>query len=262
MKILVCIKQVPASSNVEVDPITGVLKRNGNDVKMNPYDLYALECALQLSERFGGEVSAITMGPPAAQSVIMEAVCMGAVGGCVLSDRKFAGADVLATAYTLSQGIEAMDDFDIIFCGKQTTDGDTSQVGAEMAEFLGLPHVANVEEIIDVKDARATVRVRQGQMRITETVPLPCVMCTDAEINTPRLPSYKRSREVGDDCIVIKTFADFKDRDENNYGLNGSATQVERIFPPDKNTEKMEILGTAQEQAQQLKSIMLKKKFI
>ena len=147
MNILVCIKQVPGSTNVEVDPVTGVLKRDGLAGKMNPYDLYGIETAISLCEKYGGEVQTITMGPPQAKTVIVESVCMGAKCGTVLSDRKFAGADVLATAYTLSQGIGKTGNFDMIMCGKQTTDGDTAQVGAELAEFLGLPHVSNVLSI-------------------------------------------------------------------------------------------------------------------
>ena len=144
MDILVCIKQVPGSTNVEVDPVTGVLKRSGIPSKINPYDLYGLETAFSLTERFGGSVNCITMGPPQAKAIIDEAMCMGAKGGTVRSDRKFAGADVLATAYTLSQGIEKSGHYDLIICGKQTTDGDTAQVGAEVAEYLGLPNVSNV----------------------------------------------------------------------------------------------------------------------
>ena len=137
MKILVCVKQVPGSNNVEVDPVTGVLKRSGIPSKINPYDLYAIETALELAERFGGSVETLTMGPPQAKAVIQETVCMGAKKGTVLTDRKFAGADVLATAYTISQGIRKCGEFDLILCGKQTTDGDTAQVGAEVAEYLG-----------------------------------------------------------------------------------------------------------------------------
>ena len=144
MNILVCIKQVPGSTQVQVDPVTGVLKRDGVAGKMNPYDLYGLETALSLCERYGGEVETITMGPPQAKAIIVESICMGAKRGTVLSDRKFAGADVLATAYTLSQGIRRAGSFDLIVCGKQTTDGDTAQVGAEVAEYLGIPNVSNV----------------------------------------------------------------------------------------------------------------------
>ncbi|MBM6838681.1 electron transfer flavoprotein subunit beta/FixA family protein, partial [Clostridium saudiense] len=151
MNILVCIKQVPGTTKVEVDPITGVLKRDGVDSKMNPYDLYALETGLKIKENNGGTISVLTMGPPQAEEIIKEAYSMGVDNGVLLSDRKFAGADVLATSYTLSQGVKSIGDFDLIICGKQTTDGDTAQVGPEMAEYLNIPHVANVRKIIEVK---------------------------------------------------------------------------------------------------------------
>ncbi len=131
MKILVCIKQVPGTTAVEVDEKTGVLKRDGVESKMNPFDLYAIEQALCLRETYGGSVEVITMGPEQAKMVLQEAVYMGADRGILISDRTFAGADVVATSYTLSQGIQKSGTYDLILCGKQTTDGDTAQVGPE-----------------------------------------------------------------------------------------------------------------------------------
>ena len=191
MKILVCIKQVPGSSNVEVDPVTGVLKRDGVQSKMNPYDLYGLEMALELSEKYGGTVETVTMGPPQAKSIIVESICMGAQKGTVLSDRKFAGADVLATAYTLSQGIQKAGEFDLIICGKQTTDGDTAQVGAEVAEYLNLPNVANVTSVEEIKDGKAYLTASLDDKVVTMAVKMPCLISVDGDINSPRLPSYK-----------------------------------------------------------------------
>ena len=138
MNITVCIKQVPGSNKVEVDPVTGVLKRDGADSKMNPYDLYALEAAVRLKEKHGGHISVITMGPPSAEEVIREAFALGADEGYLITDRKFAGADVLATAYTISQGVKMAGHFDVILTGKQTTDGDTAQVGRTSAGVSSL----------------------------------------------------------------------------------------------------------------------------
>ena len=262
MKILVCIKQVPGSSNVEVDPVTGVLKRDGVQSKMNPYDLYAIETALYLTENYGGSVEVITMGPPQAKTVITEAICMGATKGTVLSDRKFAGADVLATAYTISQGIKKAGDFDLIICGKQTTDGDTAQVGAEVAEFLGLPNIANVLSVTDVADGKITVTASLDDKVADMTVKLPCLISVDGDINSPRLPSYKVMQNVTNDMIQFLSLDDFNDRNVNNYGLSGSATQVERIFPPEKNTEKCSIDGTSDEQAQGLYDLIRRNKLV
>ena len=262
MKILVCIKQVPGSSNVEVDPVTGVLKRSGISGKINPYDLYAIETALSLSERFGGTVETLTMGPPQAKAVIQEAVCMGAQGGTVLTDRKFAGADVLATAYTISQGIRKCGDFDLIICGKQTTDGDTAQVGAEVAEYLGLPNVSNVLAVEDCRGGSLLLRTGLDDQIVTQTVPLPCLISMDGDINTPRLPSYKIRKTLTDDSVRFLTFADFDDQNADHYGLSGSATQVERIFPPEKLAAKHIIEGDAAAQAQALFTLLGDKKLL
>lgn len=262
MNILVCVKQVPGSNNVEVDPITGVLKRNGIQSKMNPYDLYAVEMALSLAEKYGGCVECITMGPPQSKAVIVEAICMGAKSGAVLTDRKFAGADVLATAYTLSQGILKLGKYDIIICGKQTTDGDTAQVGAEVAEYLGLPNVSNVLSVDSIKDDNIFVTASLDSKNIKMSVKMPCLISVDGDINTPRLPSYKIKQCVTDDMVKFLTFDDFKDKNAEHYGLNGSATQVERIFPPEKNAEKETLCGTSDEQAEALFKLMLEHKMI
>ena len=262
MKILVCIKQVPGSNNVEVDPVTGVLKRSGIAGKCNPYDLYALETAFSLAERFGGTVETLTMGPPQAKSVILEAVCMGAQRGTVLTDRKFAGADVLATAYTISQGIRKCGNYDLILCGKQTTDGDTAQVGAEVAEYLGLPNISNVLSVEDCAAGQLTLRANLDSKIVTLTVPMPCLISVDGDINTPRLPSYKVRKALTDAAVNFLTFADFEDQNPDHYGLSGSATQVERIFPPEKSASRQTLEGDAETQTQALFDLLLEKKML
>jgi len=262
MNVLVCIKQVPGSNNVEVDPITGVLKRSGIQSKMNPYDLYGIETALTLTERYGGRVECITMGPPQAKAVITEAICMGAERGTVLSDRKFAGADVLATAYTIAQGIRRLGEFDLIICGKQTTDGDTAQVGAEVAECLGIPNLSNVLSVEEVSGGRMTVNASLDDKTVKQSITLPCLISVDGDINTPRLPSYKVKKTVTDELITFLSFDDFADRDPNNYGLAGSATQVERIFAPEKNKDKHRIDGSPAEQSEALLKLISELKLI
>jgi len=262
MKILVCVKQVPGSNNVEVDPVTGVLKRSGIPSKCNPYDLYGIETALTLAERFGGTVESLTMGPPQAKAVIQETVCMGASHGTVLTDRKFAGADVLATAYTISQGIRKCGEFDLIICGKQTTDGDTAQVGAEVAEYLGLPNVSNVLSVDDFRDNKLYVTANLDDKIVSMTISLPCLISVDGDINTPRLPSYKIKKTLTDDSCTFLTFGDFEDQDPDHYGLSGSATQVERIFPPEKISQKQVLEGDADSQAQALFDLLRDKKML
>ena len=262
MKILVCVKQVPGSNNVEVDPVTGVLKRSGIPSKCNPYDLYGIETALTLAERFGGSVESLTMGPPQAKAVIEETVCMGASRGTVLTDRKFAGADVLATAYTISQGIRKCGQFDVIICGKQTTDGDTAQVGAEVAEYLGIPNVSNVLSVDDYQDGKLWVTANLDDRIVSMTVALPCLISVDGDINTPRLPSYKIKKNLTDAACSFLTFADFEDQNADHYGLTGSATQVERIFPPEKSSQKQVLEGDPNAQSQALFELLRDKKML
>ena len=261
MKIIVCIKQVPGTSNVNVDPVTGTLIRDGASSKTNPYDLYALEAALKIKEEIGGTVSVLSMGPGSALDVIREAIYMGADEGVLISDRKFGGADVLATSYTLCSGIKAIGDYDVILTGKQTTDGDTAQVGSELAEHLNLPHVANVKEISDLGDTIKYISNLDNKI-VTGKISKPCLICMDGDINTPRLPSYKRKKELGDckDLIKIITFNDIEDQDESHYGLKGSPTQVERIFEPDKRAEKEMI--TDGDMASKVFTIIKDRKFI
>ncbi|MBE6635913.1 MAG: electron transfer flavoprotein subunit beta/FixA family protein [Ruminococcaceae bacterium] len=262
MNILVCVKQVPGSNNVEVDPVTGVLKRNGVQSKINPYDLYAIEAALSLVERYGGAVEAITMGPPQAKAVIEETICMGANRGTVLTDRKFAGADVLATAYTISQGIKKCGEYDLIICGKQTTDGDTAQVGAEVAEYLGIANVSNVLSVDEVSSGKLLLTAALDDKNVKLSVKLPALISMDSDVNTPRLPSYKTKKTLREEDVTFFTFDDLDDKDPSHYGLTGSATQVERIFPPEKNDTKHIISGDHAAKTEELYQLLRTKKMV
>jgi len=262
MDILVCIKQVPGTSKVEVDPVTGVLKRDGVDSKMNPYDLYALETALRLREQIGGTVKVISMGPLQALEVIKEAYMMGADEGVLLSDRKFGGADVLATSYTLSQGVKQMGNVDLILCGKQTTDGDTAQVGPEMAEYLAIPHIANVLKIEEIKHNSMVVEMDMPNTIEVAEIKFPCLLTVEKDIFQPRLPSYRKKLETKDREIKVLSFKDLQDQNEKRYGLNGSPTQVERIFPPAVNTDKVIWSGTGEELSHRLFGKLKELKFV
>ena len=239
MNILVCIKQVPGTSNVNVDPDTGTLIRDGAAAKMNPYDLTALETALKLKEKHGGRITAVSMGPDSAKEVLKEAIYMGADEGILVSDRKFGGADVLATSYTLGSAISANTDYDLILCGKQTTDGDTAQVGPELSSHLGIPFLAYVRSL-EADGGCLNYCANLDNKIIEGKISLPCLICMDAEVNTPRLPSYKRKSAYGncEQLIRVITFSDLQDQDESHYGLKGSATRVEKIFEPQNDFEK------------------------
>ena len=230
MEIVVCVKQVPGTSEVEVDPVTGVLKRDGVDSKMNPYDLFALETELRIKKENNATLKTITMGPPQAKKVISESFSMGVDDGAIVSDRKFGGADVLATAYTLAQGIHKIGNPDLIICGKQTTDGDTAQVGPEIAEFLNIPHVTNVTKIIEIGEKSIVVETDLPTTLEVCEISYPCLITVEKDIFQPMI-----------------TLKDMDDTDEKHYGLNGSATQVIRIFPPEPNTDKDIVRGDCEE---------------
>ena len=247
MEIVVCVKQVPGTSEVEVDPVTGVLKRDGVDSKMNPYDLFALETALRIKKENNATLKTITMGPPQAKKVISESFSMGVDDGAIVSDRKFGGADVLATAYTLAQGIHKIGNPDLIICGKQTTDGDTAQVGPKIAEFLNIPHVTNVTKIIEIGEKSIVVETDLPTTLEVCEISYPCLITVEKDIFQPRLPSFKLKMATKDKEIPMITLKDMDDTDEKHYGLNGSATQVIRIFPPEPNTDKDIVRGDCEE---------------
>lgn len=262
MNILVCIKQVPDSNKVEVDPVTGVLKRNGVDSKMNPYDLYALETALRIREEKGGTIYALTMGPGQAAGIIREAYAMGVDKGVLISDRKFGGADVLATSYTISQGIKMLGDIDLILCGKQTTDGDTAQVGPEVSEWLNIPSVSNVSKIVEISEEAITVEMDMTHDIEITKVQFPCLLSVDKDIFMPRLPSYVKKLDTKDREIKVISLADLEDKDEKHYGLNGSPTQVQRIFPPEVNAHREMWKGTSEDLTKQLLYKLKEYKFV
>ncbi len=252
MEIIVCIKQVPGTTEVKMDE-NGNLIRSGIDSKMNPFDLYAIETALNLKESGkASTVKVISMGPPQAQAVIEEAFWMGADEGVLLTDRKFAGADVWATSFTLSQGIRKMGIPDLVICGKQTTDGDTAQVGAELAEFLDIPHVTNVLNILEIKDSSIVVEIDLPSVIQVIELQMPCLLTVEKGICMPRLPSFKRKMATKDRKVKLMSLKDLEDQNELNYGMNGSPTKVQRVFPPVSNAQHEIWEGTDSELSERL----------
>ena len=251
MKIVVCMKQVPATSKVDIDPETGAMKRMSGETRTNPYDLFALETALAIREKTGGTVTVLTMGPPQAEEMIRDAYTMGADEGVILSDRKFAGADVLATSYALAQGIQVIGGADLIICGRQTTDGDTAQVGPAIAEHLTIPHAAWVAEIMDVNEK--SIQVRQDLVSVSQVseIPYPCL-----------LPSYLLKKATADRPVRILSFEDMPDQDLSRYGLIGSPTSVEKMFAPEESEKQVYLEGTAKEKADKLVALLTGKKII
>lgn len=262
MKIVVCMKQVPAGTKAEIDPETGTLKRMSGETRTNPYDLFALETALQIREKLGGTVTVITMGPPQAEAMMKDAYACGADEAVILSDRKFAGADVLATSYVLSQGIQVIGGADLIICGRQTTDGDTAQVGPAIAEHLAMPHAAWAAEIVSVDEEK--IQVRQDFSTVSQIAEMsyPCLITVDKDCCVPRLPSYKLKKATKDREVKILSFADMPDQNLSRYGLIGSPTAVERMFAPPAKEKTVYLEGDSQKKTEELFSILKNKKII
>ena len=262
MKIIVCMKQVPAGTNVEIDPETGAMKRMSGETRTNPYDLFALETALLLKEKMGGTVTVLTMGPAQAEEMMRDAYTMGADEAVILSDRKFAGADVLATSYALKQGIEVIGGADLILCGRQTTDGDTAQVGPAIAEHMGIPRAAWVSEIVNVREDAICVKQDLASVTQVSELPFPCLITVDKDICVPRLPSYRLMRETEERPVRILSFKDMPDQDLSRYGLIGSPTAVERMFAPPETQKQVYLEGNADEKTEQLFSVLTEEKII
>lgn len=241
MNIIVCLKQVPGTTEVKIDPNTNSLIRQGIPNIINPFDTYALEEAVRLKEKHGGKVTVLTMGPPQADAALKEAVSLGADETILLSDRAFATADTWATANTLAGAVKKIGQYDIILCGRQTVDGDTGQVSPEMAEMLGVPFIAYVSKIEEIKDKyiRVTRAIEDGH-EVLESA-LPAVITVAKEINTPRLPSLRGMMKSKSHKIITWTNADLC-LDPNSVGLAGSSTQVIKVFFPQR-ISKAEILS-------------------
>ncbi|MDR1953515.1 MAG: electron transfer flavoprotein subunit beta/FixA family protein [Clostridiales Family XIII bacterium] len=229
MNLLVCVKQVPDTETVEIDEETHTLRRGDAPATINPFDAFALEAALRLAEAAGGRITVLSMGPKAAESTLRHCLAVGADRGVLLSDIAFAGADSLATARTLSAAIkflEARDGrpFDVIFCGKKAIDGDTAQVGPEMAEFLDIPQITSV---YDVEYTDGTLRFLrktdvQKEVSAARTPLLVTVMKTDYQ---PRYPTLKGKLAARNMALAMITNADLE-LDEATVGLKGSPTTV------------------------------------
>lgn len=242
MNIVVCIKQVPGTTQVKINPETGTLIRDGVEAVVNPFDEYAIEEALRIRERAGGVVKVITMGPPQAENALKSAIAMGADEGYLVSDRAFAGSDTWATSYALSSAIKTLGKVDLIICGKQAVDGDTAQVGPGVAEMLGVPFVAWVRKVNEITDSNIKVeRMMEEGSDIIE-MPLPGLITVVKEINTPRMASLKGKMKAKSAKFTTIT-ASMMDVDMKKLGLKGSPTQVLRSFVPERKTGGEKITG-------------------
>jgi electron transfer flavoprotein beta subunit len=255
MNIIVCIKQVPNTTDVRIDPATNTLVRDGVESVINPFDAYAIEEAVRLKERCGGKVTAVTMGPPQAETALKEAIGLGCDEGILVTDRKFAGADTWATSYTLACAIEKLGEFDVVLCGKQASDGDTAQVGPSISAHLDIPQVTYVKKIAEIDSKRAKVeRMTEEGYDVVET-PLPCLFTVVKEINTPRMPSLKGMMRAKSAKIARWTAADI-DAEPALLGLDGSPTRVVKIFTPEARKGGEILSGSAADVAKELAELL------
>ena len=244
MNIIVCIKQVPDTTDVKINPETGTLIREGVPSIVNPFDTYAIEESLRLKEKFGGKVTVISMGPPQAVEALKEAVAMGADEAVLLSDRAFAGSDTWATAYTLSRAIRKLGAFDVILCGKQAIDGDTGQVGPGIARQLGVTQLTYVFKIQKLEPEARTIAVERLLEEGREVVEarLPVLLTVVKDINQPRYPTFLGIRRATKMQIPVWGAADLADVDTSKLGLKGSPTQVVKIFSPPRREGKVDMI--------------------
>lgn len=258
MNIVVCVKAVPSTTEVRMDPVTNTIVRDGRQSVVNPFDSSALEVAVRVKESLGGSVTALSMGIPDTVRLLRDCLSRGADEGVLLSDRAFAGADTLATSYALWCAIDRMrrdgKAVDLVVCGKMAVDGDTAQIGPELAAALGVPCVTDVVDLVEATPS--TLRLRRavdGGEAVVE-VDLPAVITVSKDIVNPRMPSIAGVR-FGASGPVEVLDAKAAGADPARIGLSGSPTQVVRSFTPERAHESIPVEGNAREQAEKLAAI-------
>ncbi|RLE70616.1 MAG: electron transfer flavoprotein, beta subunit [Thermoprotei archaeon] len=242
LHIIVPVKQVPDIEMVKFDVERGRIDRSSAPGETNPFDLNALEAAIRIKEEVGGFITAISMCPPQAESTLRDAIARGADRAILLTDPRFAGADTLATSYTLACAIRKLGHFDLIICGEKTVDGDTGQVGPELAEHLNIPHVAYVSEIREVSKERVLVVADMGDAYYLVEMKLPGLLTVTKDINVPRLPTLRDRLRAKRAVVEVWTADDLADvADMSRFGYTGSPTTVYRISFPEERGRMAEI---------------------
>ena len=256
MKIVVCVKQVPATTEVKIDPETKRLIREGIEIMMNPFDTYALEEALLLRERYGGEVIALSMGPKKAEKTLREAIACGADRAVLLNDRLLAGSDTFATSYALAMAVKKIGDVNLVICGKQAIDGDTTQVGPGIAAHLGWPQVTYVSRVVESGESSLVLERMYEDGYSVCSVELPAVITVLKDINSPRVPTLRGrlfSRKIN---IPIWDAASIGAQSDK-VGLNGSPTRVVSTKSPEpRNKETIVLQGDLEYMAEEFVKII------
>lgn len=241
INIIVPIKQVPDIEKVKFDKEKGTIDRSSAEAEPNPFDLNALEEAVQFKEEIGATITVISMGPEKAEDTLRDAIARGADEVLLLTDKAFAGSDTWSTSYTLAKAIKKLNNFDLIICGEKTVDGDTGQVGPEIAEILDIPHVVFVNDVIGRKENNIIVRSETWGRTYEKEISFPALITVTKDVNEPRLPSLNNKLKAKNADIKRLGLEDLKDGDETDFGLKGSPTQVKNIEVPEEEGRRGKI---------------------
>lgn len=263
LNIIVLIKQVPDINRVRFDVETGRIDRSSAPAEINPFDLNALEAAVQIKESIGGFITALSMGPVQAVSSLRDAMARGADDAILLEDKRFAGADTLATSYTLAAAIRKIGLYDVIFCGEKTVDGDTGQVGAEVAELLGIPHIYYVSKIIRVsKDSITVISETEDASYMLESG-FPVLISVTRDVNKPRLPTLTNKLRAMRSEVKIWHASDLSGfLDLDKVGYLGSPTSVQKVVVQKEKTRKGKIFRDVNEGLEELMDFFEAKRLI
>ncbi|MCL4417867.1 MAG: electron transfer flavoprotein subunit beta/FixA family protein [Actinobacteria bacterium] len=260
IKIIVCIKQVPGTTEIKINPETNTLVREGVETVINPFDTYAIEEGIRLKEKLapifsqtGEEIEtiALTMGPPQSNEMLKEVISLGIDKAVLLSDRAFAGADTWATALTLAEAIKKFNDWKLIILGKQTLDGDTGQVGPELAHKLNIPFIGYASSILDIDKNRMTIKRLMEDRYETFEIKLPAAISVGKDINIPRVPSLRGKLRAKNEVIPVWD-KNYLNIDKSQVGLEGSYTQVIRIFMPEHHYDVKMFEGSPDQQVDEI----------
>ncbi|ESU32794.1 protein fixA [Bacillus sp. 17376] len=265
MHIVVCVKQVPDTKIIKINPNTNTLDRRSAPAILNPYDGHAVQEAVKIRNKTGGTISVLSMGPPQAVAVIKKSVEIGADQGYLISDRAFAGADTLATSYALSKALQKIskdNPIDLVICGKHAIDGDTGQVGPGIARRLDIPPITNVIEVSEVNKGEKYVHLKRKQIDGYEVIQsqLPCLLTVEKEINDIEYAPLTNMINAARYEPVIWTVNDLEDVDKTQLGLKGSPTIVGKMFSPPKLEGGKRIEGSSDSQVEQLMGILMERK--
>jgi len=265
LHIVACIKQVPDTKIIKMNPKTNTMDRSSAPAILNPYDAHAVEEAVRLKNRYGGTVSVLTMGPPPAVKAIKKCVEIGADEGYLITDRFFAGADTLATSYSLTMAlhkIARIKPIDLVICGKMTIDGDTGQVGPGIARRLDIPPLTSVNKVVEINKEESYITIHRkledGHQVLRST--LPCLLSVEKDINEIPYSSLPNMLKAARYQPVIWSANDLEDIDRTLLGLKGSPTIVAKVWAPEKPKGGEMLQGTSKEQVDRLLSILLEKK--